>query len=89
MALHRKSGVKNPPVEQPHYARDLAGAHRTAIGANLGASVVDPVAAKIAAHVHINGSDIAGDSAIADQLRTVSAKPYPTTHSMRNRSGEK
>jgi len=88
MALHKKSGVKNPPVEQPHYARDLNGAHRTPLAANLGASVVDPVADKIAAHVHVRGGDISADNAIADQLRPVSSKQYPTTHSMRNRSGE-
>jgi hypothetical protein len=88
MALHKKSGVKNPPVEQPHYARDLANAHRTPLAANLGASVIDPVADKIAAHVHVRGGDIAGDSAIADQLRTVSNKPYPTTPGCRSRNNE-
>lgn len=88
MALHRKSGVKNPPVEQPHYARDLNGAHRTPLAANLGASVIDPVADKIAAHVHVRGGDISADSAIADQLRTVSAKPYPTTPGCRSRNNE-
>jgi hypothetical protein len=89
MALHRKSGVKNPPVEQPHYARDLNGAHRTPLAANLGASVIDPVADKIVASPNRpRGGAISADSAIKDQLRDVSSKPYPTTPGCRSRNGE-
>jgi hypothetical protein len=90
MALHRKSGVKNPAPEQAHYARDLpaVGGPHTALAKNLRASVIDPTAAKIAGHARTKVDRTAADGSIADQLRTVSDKPYPTAFGCRDRNNE-
>jgi hypothetical protein len=89
MALHRKSGVKNPTPESAHYARDLPAGHpHTVLAANLRASVIDPTAAKIAAHARTKVDRTAADGSIADQLRTVSDKPYPTAFGCRDRNNE-
>ena len=96
MALHKKSGVKNPPPAFAHYARDLPlgpGSVRTEIAGSLRNSVVDIVASTIIAHPNRqrqSGGAIAADAQIKDQLRDVSSKQEcPTTFGMRNRSGEK
>lgn len=91
MALHRKSGVKNPAPEKASYVRDLPpGAPHQPLSQNLRASVIDPTAVKIAAHAHLRGGDIAADALITDQLRPMSSKQEcPTTFSMRNRCGER
>jgi hypothetical protein len=82
MALRKKSHLQNPTPADAHYARDLSppGSPQTILGANLRASVVDPVHDKIMGHSFVRGGPKSADENIDDQLRTVSSEQYPAAH---------
>ena len=74
MALHKEPTARNNPTPaDAHYARDLSppGSPQTALGANLRASVVDPVHDKIMGHSFVRGGPKVADENIDGQTRDV------------------